>query len=171
MPNRVRRALGRLVLRGPVLSAWTIRQHRKLEHAYCREILQSQPSERPHPKPSPRLKQTVQSILLVADCMWEQHELVPDLQRNWTVRVLDLSPHLRRTTAPEDETAFRAVKDFIRENASFTPDVILLYARAPLLSDSLFDALRRSWKCPLVGMNLDDKTTFFDYGIFSSGND
>src|SRR5204863_2818398 len=31
--------------------------------------------------------------------------------------------------------------------------------------------LRRRWKCPLLGMNLDDKTQFLPYGIFNSGDD
>src|SRR6185503_4179318 len=30
------------------------------------------------------------------------------------------------------------------------------------------DDLRARWSCPLIGLNLDDKTTFADYRIFHS---
>jgi hypothetical protein len=46
--------------------------------------------------------------------------------------------------------------------------MILLYARPQLLSNDLFNLIRKIWSCPLVGMNLDDKLEFLDYS--SVGN-
>jgi hypothetical protein len=104
--------------------------------------------------------------------MWEQNELVPDLQRQWRVSLLDLNPSLRaRGNSSAAERALQAVSSFILRERTFRPDVILLYARAPLLSNELFDVLRQPWSCPVIGMNLDDKATFFDYRIFSMRHD
>ena len=46
--------------------------------------------------------------------------------------------------------------------------MIIFYARPQLLSSSAFDLIRRRWKCPLLGMNLDDRVEFFDYGIYNN---
>ena len=97
--------------------------------------------------------------------------MVPDLKRKWDVTLLDLHPSLQQqSSCGEAEKVLRAIESFRAAHPRLEPDVILLYAAAPLLSDPLFDALRHAWKCPIIGMNLDDKTTFFEYGIFSSGN-
>jgi hypothetical protein len=45
-------------------------------------------------------------------------------------------------------------------------DCILVYLRGTLLSTELTDFLRTNWRCPLIGLNLDCKTTFEDYGVF-----
>jgi spore maturation protein CgeB len=104
--------------------------------------------------------------------MWEQNELVPDLQRRWDVSLLDLGPGLHtKSTETGAVKAIKAVKAFLSVSQEFRPDVILLYARAPLLSEELFDLLRKSLNSPILGMNLDDKATFFDYRIFSSRHD
>jgi Glycosyl transferases group 1 len=173
MPSRTRRALSKALLRGPALSAWTRRQYGRLDRAYVQEVVRS--SEKPVAPPvKPRLalRSAVRTILVIADCMWEQNELVPDLQRQWSVSLLDLNPELRKPSALSDaEKSFRAVESFIGASRDLRPDVILLYARSTLLSDELFDALRKAWKCPIVGMNLDDKVQFFNYGIFSAGED
>jgi spore maturation protein CgeB len=40
-----------------------------------------------------------------------------------------------------------------------------------LLSDAAFTAIRSAWKCPLLGMNLDDRVEFFPHGVLATGND
>lgn len=158
------------MLRGPALNAWTLRKYRRLERAYCKEILQLSQREIAL-KPAIRNGRSVRSILVIADCVWEQNELLPDLRRQWDVTLVDLhSALLQSSPVSCAEKATRAIESFAVSNRTVQPDVILLYAPAPLLSDELFNVLRRAWKCPLVGMNLDDKTTFFEYGIFSAGN-
>jgi hypothetical protein len=170
MPSRARRALSRIVLRGPALTAWTVRQYRRVERAYGKEILRHSTQNIPAKRPI-RVEGLVRSILVIADCMWEQNEMVPDLKRKWDVALLDLHPSLQEhLPSCEAEKALRAIESFRAINHTLQPDVILLYAAAPLLSDRLFDALRQAWKCPIVGMNLDDKATFFEYGVFSAGN-
>src|SRR5262245_4243927 len=170
MPDRTRRVLSRILLRGPALTAWTLRKYRRLERTYGKEILQLSQREIPL-KPAVRKGTSVRSILVIADCVWEQNELVPDLRRQWDVTLLDLHSVLQQPSPVSGaERAARAIQSFAVSNRTLQPDVILLYAPAPLLSEELFSVLRQEWKCPLIGMNLDDKTTFFDYGIFSTGN-
>lgn len=115
----------------------------------------------------------VRQILLIADCMWEQNDLVPELALIAPTQTLDLRPALKRRSgdAPESGIVLRTMQEFIAANPRYEPDVILFYARPLLLSEEIFDLLRRTWKCPLLGMNLDDRMQFFPYGIFSAGDD
>src|SRR5262245_27494968 len=96
MPNRAKRALGKACLRGPVLSTWTLRQFTRLDRAYVAELARSASQGLPQPvRPRHHASERVRKILVIADCMWEQNELVPDLQRQWSVSLLDLNPSLR----------------------------------------------------------------------------
>lgn len=105
--------------------------------------------------------------------MWEQNDLVPELARIAETRVLDLRSALKnqRENQLPAETVVRTLSQFADGQSQWSPDVILFYARPSLLSEEVFHALRRRWKCPLLGMSLDDKFEFFDYGIFTSGDD
>lgn len=118
---------------------------------------------------SPELRQ----ILLIADCMWEQQDLVPELGRIAPTRVLDLHPQLKDSTPgpAQSEIVAETVRAFASGFAGPAPDAILFYARPGLLSDEVFHVLRKRWACPLLGMNLDDKFQFFPYGIFRGGVD
>src|SRR6185295_6587763 len=88
-------------------------------------------------------------------------------------RVLDLRSALEKKKSSETapEIVLRTVQQFAEKETSFAPDAIIFYARPNLLSDEVFDALRRRWSCLLLGMNLDDKLQFFPHGILADGND
>lgn len=167
----LRDGLKKLLLRGPILDLWVRRKSHRLENEFVRRFLEAQKTNptpaRPvsTPRPAPRV------IAFIADCMWELDNLVPELAKIAETKVLDLRPLLRATSThnPKDVT-MRAIEKFIR-TTSVEPDVIFFYARPSLLSDGVFDAIRRHWKAPLLGMNLDDKSQFFDYGIFHAGDD
>jgi hypothetical protein len=164
----------RAVLRGPVLAAWHLRQCRRLDEAYCRELVRSaaQPVV-PGPKVLFAPARPVRTILLIADIMWENNELVPELRKLAEVAVLDLHPALAEKPMGHSPAQVVAdmVKDFADAQTRLDADVILFYARGSILSEEVFHHLRRRWKCPLFGMNLDDKATFFSYGIFSAADD
>lgn len=172
--GELRSWLGRLILRGPLLQWWVGRRARQWETAYCAELVKSSS----HPVAAPATPAIVtppgalRHILLIADCMWEQEDLLPELERIAPTRLLNLRPRLK--DQPRDDLRHRvvdAVREFVRENARYAPDVILFYARPALLSGEIFELLRRHWACPLLGMNLDDKLQFFPYGIFAGGDD
>ena len=138
MPSRTRRVLSRIVPRGPALSAWTVRQYRRLERAYCKEVLRVA-SHNLHAKRQVRAQGSVRSILVIADCLWEQNELVPDLERKWEIALLDLGPHLSQGSSCHDaEIVLRTVESFIAANRSLQPDVILFYTPARLCCPTLY---------------------------------
>jgi hypothetical protein len=65
----------------------------------------------------------------------------------------------------------RTLEAFIKGNPNYEPDLVFLYARPLLLSPTIFELLRHRWSCPLLGLNLDDKTQFPDYKIFGTQRD
>jgi len=174
MPLPIKPLVSRTFLRGPLLRAWTLRQFRRLDRAYCSQLVRASLLPKPEPiKPSSGSLNSVRTILVIADCTWEQNQLVPGLRKRWAVPVLDLHPalHAKHSGQTDAETVTQAVISFAASEPELEPDMILFYARASLLSDEIFHVLRKRWKCPVFGMNLDDKATFFNYGIFSERND
>ena len=174
MLKLIKSPLRRLLLRGPLLDRWVARRARQLNRAYCAQLVRnlSEPVA-PPAAPSWTAPGALRQILLIADCMWEQDELVPELARIADTRTLNLRPLLKQRPPDqsEPETVAQAIKNFAATESGLAPDVILFYARPNLLSDEVFAGLRRAWKCPLLGMNLDDKLQFFPYGIFADGDD
>jgi hypothetical protein len=168
--NRVRQFLKRLLLRGPLLAWWAARRTRQWERAYCKQLILSEPAPVPAAAP-PALAQpgALRTILFIADCMWEQNQLLPELRKIADVVALDLRPRLKTLPASSSrrECVAASVRAFAEAEKTLEPDVILFYARPELLSEEVFDILRQRWHCPLFGMNLDDKYEFFPYGIFS----
>ncbi|MGH7953830.1 MAG: glycosyltransferase family protein, partial [Limisphaerales bacterium] len=163
------------LLRGPLLKVWIARKARKLDRAYCAELVRASALENPATTPNTSLVTGVplRTILFIADCMWELNDLVPELRKIAAVSVLDL--HLALNKKPSNQTdreaVTAAIRDFAAAQKNLAPDVVFFYARPAILSEATFEVLRRTWHCPLFGMSLDDKMEFLPYGIFSSGND
>lgn len=151
----------------------SVRNHRRimrLESVCMRSMIHA--SEQPPaeisfaPSPRPPLRR----ILLIADVMWEVNELVPELKRICTVDVHDLRPVIGKASSSErPELVVQSIGN-IRFAPGAEPDAILLYLRGNLLSEELFDLLRRKTSCPVIGMNLDDKVSFWDYGSDGGGD-
>jgi hypothetical protein len=172
--SRGRRNLAGVLLRGRMLDWWVLRRGRQLDAAYRAELtktLDAVPAPIRHPEfaASDKLRQ----ILLIANCQWEQNDLLPELARIADTRLLDLGRALKGAAGGLNprQAVTEAVRRFAEENRALSPDVILFYLRPEFLSDGVFEVLRQRWKCPLFGMNLDDRMEFFPYGTLSSGND
>ena len=171
---RVRRWFARLILRGRLLDWWMIRRGRQTDLVYRAELVdQLKAPSKTKPLPIFAGRARIRQILLIADGLWEQNDLVPELALIAETRLLNLRTSLENIPeSPQGRAAvIEAVRRFTEANGEPAPDVILLYLRPGLLSDDVFEVLRRRWKCPLFGMNLDDKMEFFPYGIFAHGND
>lgn len=170
---RVRRWLARLALRGPVMDWWLRRRGRQVDLAFRAQLV-DQLKVPCTTKPLPRFagRDKIRQILLIADCLWEQNDLAPELARIAETRLLNLRSNLKNMQeSPQARGAVvDAVRRFIEADGGLEPDVILFYLRPGLLSDEVFEVLRRRWKCPLFGLNLDDKMEFFPNRIFASGN-
>lgn len=99
--------------------------------------------------------------------MWEERELIPELRRICEVTNVNVKQHKRKANAPVDESlSFEKLKQNFDEVRTQSFDAILVYLNSALQSQELIDYLRNRWSCPLIGLNLDDKTTFADYQIF-----
>jgi Glycosyl transferases group 1 len=174
MPASLRSNLRRLLLRGPVHDRWAARRGRQIDAAYCAQLVGTLSAPNApvaaHVSTAPS---ALRQILLIADCMWEQNDLVPELARIAETRTLDLHPLLATASHQQSPASVvtKAVSDFAANETKWSPDVILFYARPNLLSEEVFHVLRRRWQCPLLGMNLDEKLQFFPYGILADQND
>ena len=174
MPAAIRTTLRRVLLRGPAHDWWAARRGRQLDRSYSAQLARKLAAPaKTSSAPSFTEPGALRQILFIADCLWEQFSLVPELARIADTRVLDLRPGLQQRKPQQTlaEIVTQTVKDFAASQLHLTPDVILFYARPNLLSEEVFATLRRRWKCPLFGMNLDDKMQFFPHGILADGND
>lgn len=175
--SRLRTLFREMLLRGPVARWWSLRQCRRVEASYLRHLA----GENRLPPASAagtdrgavhRPGQPLRRLLFIGDCMWEPEELFPELRKICALRHHDL--HRALTSDPQAdprEVVRRSVETFTKVAADGEPDVILFYARPALLSDAVFDVIRRRWSCPLLGLNLDDRAEFFPHGVLATGND
>jgi hypothetical protein len=169
----LRRALARLLLRGPLLQFWCNRKFLRLEKKFLDNTVESSVAPVAKPPVTPRKTgMPLRKIVFIADIMWEANELIPELAKICEVETLDLRPALRKTTAENAaRQVARTVEAFISQARPQPPDAILFYARGGLLSEEMFSLIRKQWSCPLLGMNLDDKANFWPYGVFAGGDD
>ncbi len=168
--NAVRALMSRLLLRGPILEFWCRRKFLKLEKIFLCHAVES-PVAPPAVPPAPKKTgMPLKKLVFIADIMWEANELIPELQKICEVEILNLRP-LLRDVAPENLPAavVQNVVQFISDQP--TPDAVLFYARGSLLSAEVFSLIRKRWPCPLLGMNLDDKVSFWPSQVFSDNND
>ena len=157
-----------------MMEFWLRRKMQRLERRYLAELTgnsQGKPAE--DSLPSLANGSPLRRILVICDAQWELKELVPELERLCSVTVLNLHPALeeRPSAAGRPVVVLDTIAEFIRTYHELEPDVIFFYARSALLSEEVFSELRGRWKCPLLGMNLDDKIEFLNYGVFSDSND
>jgi hypothetical protein len=172
--RRLRHRLSRVLLRGWILDWWLGRKMRRVESRYAAELVRAS-TGKPAAERLPGLKAPtpLRRILFISDIMWEDRELVPELEKICTVATVNLRPVLRETPegrAPRD-VVVTALRNLVASQDTPEPDAILFYARPSLLSEEAFGLLRKRWKCPLLGLNLDEKIEFLRYGVFASAND
>ncbi|MHC1762837.1 MAG: glycosyltransferase [Verrucomicrobiia bacterium] len=172
--HRLRRRLAELILRGRMLDLWVQRKIRRLERHYQRELAARSQAKLVRAAPHPPLRRNPRRILLISDFQWEGKELVPELEKICPVDALNLHPSLtaseNRRVAPR-EVVVAELRNWVANHGASDPDVILFYARPALLSNEAFHVIRTAFSCPVLGMNLDDKIQYLDYGTFSERND
>ncbi len=170
--RKLRRVLSQLILKGQFLDWWYHWKILRLEHACLDNIVASTKTTNKNKSENVRVSKTtpLRRLLFIADVMWETNELIPELEKICPVDTLDLQGTIRGA-APEDypEKVNQAVEQHLLSAPDY--DAILLYARSELLSEDLFSLLRKKCHGPLIGMNLDDKVSFWPYGIFQANVD
>ena len=98
--------------------------------------------------------------------MWERRELLPELLKISEVDFIDTRElNIDRKKCPESLNAGAfAERSALLKNKHY--DLVIVYLRSSLLSESLLSSLRETWRVPLIGLNLDDKTNFEHFEIF-----
>lgn len=170
---QLRQALSHLLLRGWLRDWWIQKRATQLDSAYLQAITSRESfTSRPgiNLLAVTRPGSTLNRILFIGDCMWEESQLFPEIQKICHLDVLDLRPALVGVKDPNTAVISVLTTHTADRNAP-EPDLILFYLRPSLLSEEAFSIIRKKWSCPLLGMNLDDRVEFFPYGILKSGND
>ena len=148
------------------------RKVRHVEEICLRQMVRVSQSTTPVPSPARLSKGSpLRRMVIISDVMWERNELVPELERICEVVVHDVQAVLKdidRQNAPH--RIVQSVQRFLTSCGDKEPDVVLLYLRGNLLSDELFTLIRNRWACPLLGINLDDKVQFWEYGSAGGGD-
>lgn len=149
------------LLKGPLMRLWLARLTAQLAAEYGRFLLRERPRQN---TPPVRKTTSVRRLLFVCANMWEQRELLPELRKLCEVDFLDVNP-------------FRLASRFEREDRLDLPrllpripdqryDATVVYLNSALLSAELLQAVRSRTDGPLLGLNLDDKTTYTTYSVF-----
>lgn len=166
-----------IVLRGRIKDWRVLSSARKLELDYLKRIITIPNTSDGKPSPNrietanaATLKPALNRILFIGDCLWEQDQLFPEIRKICNLDVVNLRDFIN-TTESQTEAVLQAIERQARDQSQQDPNLIFFYARPALLSEPAFDAIRKQWSCPVIGMNLDDRVEFFDYKIFSRKKD
>lgn len=148
------------------IKAMRIRQRAlQVEQICLHEMVASSSTIHPSPPcPNTETGAPLRRMVLIADVMWESQELVPELEKICKVLVHDVRPVINQTN-PENlrSDIARNIEQFIVAQGNEHPDLVILYLRGSLLSEELFSLVRNRWSCPLLGWNLDDRVSFWNY--------
>lgn len=161
------------LLRGPFFGFWLKCKVQKLERIYLTALVENSRLGKPRQSPFLALGSSVKRVLLISDVQWENRHLVPELGKICPVDVLDLNSSLKGVADKSElsERVVSGVNEFCKNERIADPSIILFYARPELLSDEVFDVIRKRWRSPILGLNLDDKIEFLDHRVFSARND
>ena len=154
-------------LRGRLLRLWLHFKTSRFADRFARFLIANCKNDFPEPHQAvcPR-KEKLRRILFVCDNMWERRALLPELSNIAEVDFIDIGELLvNRGTASQPPNA----DDFAKKLGPLKKreySLAIVYLRSSLLSEHLFGLLRENCRAPLLGLNLDDKTSFEDFEIF-----
>ena len=154
--------------RGSLARLWLHWKSGKITALYHRLLIQSGKTKPAGKAGMARVKpDKLRKILFVCDSMWEQRELLPELQRIADVTFYDVHPHaIRNAETASLVLRTSSVIDGLSQMRDQSFDAILVYLRGTMLSQEFIHFIKRAWNSPLIGINLDCKTEFENYGVF-----
>jgi hypothetical protein len=165
----MRHKLGQLFLRGKLLKFWLARSTRIMKRAY-ETLLASYFAHPlvPEKKPQAQAKApTLESLLFVCCDMWERSELLPELQRLAHTTFVDLRDCYRSTTGCRSrftEEDWMRVLSELPKGVRY--DAAVVYLDSLRLQEPILEWVRSVTAGPVLGMNLDDKTTYANFPVF-----
>lgn len=165
MTNLVKDALKgikSLILRGPVLSYWVKTKIRRWQNRYLRELTSPEMQEVKIPSNTSKIQvnKNLNKFLIICDEMWEKGELLPELNTIIRTKILDI-----KTVLNEGQIDMNKLDEEVNRMSDGSKfSAVLLYLNSRWLSEGLFSMIRKKTLGPLIGMNLDDKAEFFEFG-------
>ncbi|MDX6767753.1 MAG: glycosyltransferase [Candidatus Methylacidiphilales bacterium] len=164
----IRRTAAHFILKGKVMDVWLWRQTRRLAAEYSCFVLAA--SSRAKPVPCQARVSSVRSlkrILFLCANMWEKRELLPELRKLAEVDFMDVSPFiLQGQVNADDRLDFEALRNSWKSSGERSYDVSVVYLNAALLNLDLLQEVRRKTDGLLLGLNLDDKTSYSEFTAF-----
>jgi hypothetical protein len=165
--NKIRQILRGVLMACGFLRTWVRWKTGKLVELYKALLLRScQPAEPTQTARPVATGHGLRKLLFIADNMWERQELLPELARICEFVFVDVHPHIRLSDDGREYLPAQSVIAELNPHQGTRFDGVLVYLRSPLLSEELIGFLRSTWSCPLIGLNLDCKTSFDDYNVF-----
>jgi hypothetical protein len=155
-------------MRGPVMRWWLRRSTQILTKQYQAMLLNtaSKPNRTPPAQPKAP-KPDLRNLLFICCNMWEKRELLPELQKICEVTFVDISPEtVVNGVGSSSADWYPKVEPRLKALKSQRFDAVVIYLNGALLCEEVLDLVRRSWSCPVLGLNLDDKTTYTTYDAY-----
>lgn len=165
--RKIRQRLAALLLRGSLLDWWLARKVVRLVDAYHQQLLRAVSPKRVEPLPAMGVGVTkLRHLLFITDVYWEKRELLPELSRICEVTFVDMHHRLSPDASgflhlPPDQ----AIAE-LSSHRGTRFDAVIVYLQSAYQSIELLDFIRVTWKCPLLGLNLDCKVNYANYGLF-----
>jgi len=131
-------------------------------------LIRNQAAKQSPPAAVPPLsKEPLRKLLFICDNMWEERELLPELRAICETVFIDVHPwKLPAARTTDERLRVSEVLDALNAHRTTPFDAVVVYLNSSLLSEELIECIRRNWKCPMLGINLDDKTTYSDCDAF-----
>lgn len=161
---KLKLVLKNLVLRGPILKLWVMLKIKTWQKKYLRKLanksLEDESSQKINPLKLSLTSKKLNNLLILTDEMWEKQELVPELHSLVKTHLIDIKKHMDRTSL-NFKTIKKEIKKLLGDKKSCAT---LIYLNSEWLSEELFSIMRNQTNGPLLGLNLDDKAEFFNFG-------
>ncbi|MBV8226846.1 MAG: glycosyltransferase [Verrucomicrobia bacterium] len=160
------RSLMRPFLKGRLLEIWLHFKTAFFARKFARSVVATSKTACAEPKRAVSAKtEKLRRILFVCENMWERRELLPELVKISEVDFIDTRELTSNRARPGQPLSAEAVAEKLALLKERDYDLVMVYLRSELLSESLLQAFRERWHAPLIGLNLDDKTNFEHFEI------
>jgi hypothetical protein len=161
------RSLIRPLLKGRLLEIWLHFKTILFARSFARFLVANSKTPCSEPKRAVTAKrEKLRRVLFVCENMWERRELLPELLKISEVDFIDTRECTANRAEATGSLSAEAIAETLAPFRDRAYNLILVYLRSGLLSDSLLSALREGWHAPVIGLNLDDKTNFERFEIF-----
>ena len=163
-----RQLVPRWVFHGTLGRLWAARKTPRVARSY-QQMLLSRAGAAPASHRVIQSAPALRRLLFICDNMWEHRELLPELERTCEVTFVDVGPFkVSAQRASSESLDTPALIAALQKSGNVSFDLVIVYLNSALLSQELLATIRKAWKCMLVGMNFDDKTTYAPAEIFKS---